>query len=40
MRRDDHLVGLVLVDRVLDRLERVRVDNGAARSDAGFVEEV
>jgi hypothetical protein len=40
MSRDDDLVGLVLVDRVLDRLERVRVDDRAARGDAGFVEEV
>jgi hypothetical protein len=37
---DDHLVRLVLVDGVLDRLERVGVDHGPARCDAGFVQEV
>jgi hypothetical protein len=40
MGGDDHLVRLVLVDGVLDRLERVRVDDRASRGDAGFVQKV
>ena len=40
MRRDDDLVGLVLAERVAERLERIRVDDGAAGGDARLVEEV
>ena len=40
MSRDDDLVGLVLVDGVLDRLQRVGIDDGPARCDAGLVEKV
>ena len=37
---DDDLIGVVLVDGVLDRLERVRVDDGSARRDPGLVQKV
>jgi len=40
MGRDDHLVGFVLVDGVLDRLERIGIDDRAAGRDPGLVEEV
>jgi hypothetical protein len=40
MGRDDHLFGFVLVDGVLDRLERIRIDDRAAGRDPGLVEEV
>jgi hypothetical protein len=40
MGRDDHLVWVVLVDGVLDRLERIGIDDRAAGRDPGLVEEV
>jgi hypothetical protein len=40
MGRDDHLVRFVLVNGVLDRLERIRIDDRAAGRDSGLVEEV
>jgi hypothetical protein len=33
-------VGFILVDGVLDRLERIWIDDGAASRDPGFVEKV
>jgi hypothetical protein len=38
MGRHDDLVGLVLVDGVLDRLERIGIDDRAAGCDPGLVE--
>ena len=40
VRRDDHLVGLVLAQRVAQRLQRVGIDDGAAGGDARLVEQV
>jgi hypothetical protein len=40
MGRDDHLVWFVLVDGVPDRLERIGIDDSAARRDSGLVEEI
>jgi hypothetical protein len=40
MGGDDDFVGPVLVDRILDRLQRIGVDDGAARGDPRLVEKV